>query len=309
MTILILLCALLAAAYIPYRIVFYSPQKGQNDIHNLPRGEQYEIKRERMTAMIDEMAALPYEQVFIRSRDGLKLAGRYYHQKDGAPLALCFHGYRGTAVRDFCGGSQIALSLGQNVLAVDQRAHGLSEGHTISFGVRERWDCLDWIEYATNRFGRDTPIALYGVSMGAATVLLAAGLDLPSNVRCVVADSPYNAPKDIIQKVCRDMKLPPALLYPFISLGARLYGRFRLSGGDVTAAAARAQVPILLIHGEDDRFVPCEMSEAILRAAPGHIRRYTFPHAAHGISLLEDENRYTELVTDFLQENLPLGTK
>ena len=301
---LLSLCGVIA--YITYRICFHSPHKGQNDIYNIPQGEQYERRRERMVSMITQTAAIPCEIVAMTNRKGMVLKGRYYHQQDGAPVAICFHGYRGTSIRDFSGGCQYALELGHNVLMIDQRAHSLSEGHTIGFGVTERLDCLDWIDYVIERCGKDVEIALHGISMGAATVLLAAGMELPENVRCVVADSPYNHPRDIIRKVCKDMGFPPALVYPFIALGARLFGQLRLNDGNVVAAAANAKIPILIIHGEDDRLVPCHMSEIIQQANPGLIERQTFPNAGHGISYTEDKLRYQRIMREFTKKHIQL---
>ena len=287
---------------IGFRITFLSPDKVQNDIYNIPDGEQYQVQRDVMYAMIAEMDAVPFEWVSIRSHDGLLLSGRYYHTADGAPLSICFHGYRGTAIRDFCGGGQLALELGHNLLLVDQRAHGKSQGRVITFGIRERLDCLAWIRWGLDRLGKETPILLYGISMGGTTVLMAAGEDLPSNVRGIIADSPYSSPQDIIAKVSGDMGLPPALSVPLLRTGTRLAG-FSLT--EITAADAvrNVSVPILIIHGEDDRFVPCSMSGEILRANPA-IRRYTFPEAGHGISYMKNTPRYRQLVKEFICKTL-----
>lgn len=289
----------LLISFICYYIVFFSPQGTQEDHYSLPVGEQYDKYREKMTGYIDDFLSLDCEIVEIVSREGLLLRGRYYHLNDSAPVDICFHGYRGTGVRDFCGGSRIMMKMGHNVLLVDQRAHGESQGHSIGFGITERYDCLSWVDYAICRFGEDREINLIGVSMGAATVLMAAGLDLPENVRHIIADCPYNAPADIIMKVGRDMKLPMSLVYPFIKLGALVFGHFNPESADCVRAVKDAKMPILLIHGEDDRFVPCEMSAVIQKANPRLIHRVTFPDAAHGISYIVDKERYEALVREF----------
>lgn len=283
-----------------YFTAFYSPRRGQNNIYRLPKAAQYTDKKQEMYSLIEEMAKIPFEEVSTVSRDGLRLFARYYHVGDGAPLAICFHGYRAPAVRDFCGGAAFLLSHGQNVLLVDQRAQGKSGGHTMTFGIRERYDCLDWIAYAVDRFGEKTKITLYGISMGAATVLMAAGLPLPANVCGVVADCPYSSAEKIIRKVCRDRHLLPCVIYPFIALGALLFGHFRLSQGDVCTSLAGASVPILVIHGEDDHFVPCEMSAEIGAARPDLVQLETFPGAGHGLSFLTDRARYEAIVLSFL---------
>lgn len=293
--------AFIGISYLTYAVVFKSPHKNQNNIHKLPTSEQYLEKRERMLELVDTLAAVPCERVSIVSSDGLRLSGRYYHTADGAPLDIGFHGYRATAIRDFSGGSKISFELGHNLLLVDQRAHGESEGNNLSFGIRERFDCLDWVNYAVERFGESTKINLYGVSMGAATVLMASGLDLPSNVCRIVADCPYSSPKDIICKVARDYKLPPKLVWPFIAFGAKVFAGLDLT--EITAAEAvkKSKTPIMIIHGEDDRFVPDYMSLQVQEANPQMVSRHTFPDAGHGISFLKDPERYRKLVIEFLK--------
>ena len=295
---------ILLISYVVYRIAFYSPNSRQNDDLNIMDTPQMAVYHDRSVEMIRIFAARPFERVWITSFDGLKLAGRYYHQHDGAPLDICFHGYRGTPCRDFSGGSAIYFNEGHNLLMIEERAHCASEGHTITFGVNERYDCLAWTKYAVERFGPDVRIILNGISMGAATVLMASALDLPANVKGIVADCPFSAPKAIIRKVCTDMKLPPALAWPFLYIGARLFGRFDPNAADAVEAVQHAKVPILLIHGEADLFVPIEMSRQIAAAAPERITLHTFPDAGHGISFLLDKDRYVRLVQEFQKDCL-----
>ena len=286
--------------YLPYRIAFRSPQKGQNDIYRLPPGEQYEPRADEMRGMIRRMAAEPCERVSITSRDGLKLRGRLYLRGGPeAPIDLCFHGWRATGLRDFSGGGLFLLGERHNVLLVDQRAQGDSEGRTMTFGVMERWDCLAWLEYIQNRPELRGPVTLYGVSMGAATVLLTSALPLPGNVRCIIADSPYSSPAAILGKVSRDMGLPEKPALAMMRFGAALFGGFSFDGVNCMEAVKHTRLPILLIHGEEDRFVPLEMSREIAAANPEMIRLVTFPGAGHGLSYLTDTERYRHEVSEF----------
>ena len=297
-----LLAAALLSAWYSYRTAFYSPANRKEDPYTLPEGEQYLKERPRMLSLIRKMDEIPYEAVTISAHDGTKLAARYYHVRDGAPLQIQFHGYRGTALRDFCGGNKLARESGQNTLVVDQRAHGNSGGTAITFGIRERWDCRSWVEYANKRFGADAPILLCGVSMGAATVLMASELDLPDNVIGIIADCPYSSPEAIIRKVCReDMHLPASLTMPFVRLGARLFGHFDLREADAVSAVRQTDIPILLIHGEDDRFVPCDMSREIFDACSGYKVLRTFPGAGHGLSYIVDTHGYEQAVSQFAE--------
>lgn len=307
----ILLFIFLTLTVLAFLRAFYQSPSHREDPYQLPSGEQYQKNRESMLALIRSFDALPYESVTIRSFDGLRLFGRYYHVRDGAPLQIQMHGYRGTALRDFCGGNKIAREAGINTLVVDQRAHGLSCGkkagsRIITMGIRERLDCQAWAQYAARRFSPETPVTLAGVSMGAATVLMASDLELPENVKGIIADCPYSSPRAILRKVIsEDMHLPLWAAWPVLSLGAWLFGGFRLSSPGALDAVQKAKVPILLIHGEDDRFVPCEMSRQIARAgldAGRDIQLETFPNAGHGLSFMEDRERYASVVSSFLEK-------
>ena len=287
-----------------YLICFYQSDKKKKETMALPSGEQYKKADKIMKGLMDELTALPYEEVFITSFDGLRLFGKYYHVKDGAPLQIMFHGYRGSAERDFCGGSKLARERDYNALIIDERAHGKSGGHTICFGVKERYDVLSWVNYAVERFGKDTEILLYGVSMGSATVLMASGLDLPENVKGIIADCPFSSPKDIIMKVTRELHLPPKLMFPFIYLGGLIFGRVKISSCTAADEVRKAKIPMLIFHGEDDRFVPHEMSGEIYKANPELVTRLTFPGAGHGLSFIEDFPRYKKAVEDFWDKAL-----
>ena len=140
--------------------------------------------------------------------------------------------------------------------------------------------------------------------MGAATVLMAAALPLPENVRCIIADSPYSSTVAIIRKVCRDMKLPPAPAMPLVRLSARWFGGFDLCEASAVEAVRHTRYPIILLHGEDDRFVPCGMSRAIADANPA-IELHTFPDAGHGISDIVHTDRYTACVIRFIERCCP----
>lgn len=300
---LILTALILGGSYFAYRMAFHSPAGLRNRIPSTS-SPQYDPYRNRMKEIFEELSRRPFETVTIRSRDGLTLSGRYYHTAEGAPLDICFHGYKSHPFTDFSGGSGLCIEMGHNVLLIDQRAHHASEGKAITFGIQERWDALSWVDYAIDWFGSDVKITLYGISMGGATVLMAAGLPLPEQVKGIIADCPYAKAEDIILDVGRKMHYPPGLIRPFLHLGAFLFGGFRLNETDAVRSVQNTKVPIVIIHGEADSFVPCAMSEPVERANPQMVRRYTFPGADHGISYLVDEQRYRRIVTDFAKEIL-----
>lgn len=291
----------LAAAYAGAKFVLFDPPSQRCSDELLPEGETYHDRESFFLDMIRRTKALYWEDIAVTANDGARLVGHYHHTADNAPIAICFHGYKGTAFRDFSGGARLLAELGHNVLLVDQRGQGKSGGKYMSFGILERKDVLSWTEYVLHRFGSDVPIFLYGISMGAATVVMASGLALPDNVMGIVADCPYSSPKEIIETVSAGMGIPPRAAYNIIRLGGKLYGGFDLSEASAAEAVKHTKVPVLLIHGEADGFVPCEMSRAIYDANPEMVRMETFPGAQHGISFISDSERYKHLVTDFLK--------
>lgn len=294
-----------------FLMVFYVPKKQKKSKRefDIPPGKIYEPYREQMVTWMKETRALPHTEMSIQSFDGLTLRGNYYEYAPGAPIELMFHGYRGTAERDLCGGVQRCFSLGRSVLLVDQRASGNSEGHIISFGVNESRDCLVWVEHLVARFGPDVKIILTGISMGAATVMAAAGQPLPPNVIGVLADCGYTSPRAIIKKVIRQLKLPADLLYPFVRLSARLFGGFDLEERSPIEAMPHCRIPIIFVHGEDDDYVPCEMSHSNFTACAAPKALFTVPGAGHGLAYLMDREGYMQTLTAFsLRYDLPVAT-
>ena len=291
----------LLISYICFRIAFYVPKKeviGPDD-YPIPEGEIYEVHREQMVVWMKQMRSLPSRTCQIVSHDGLKLQGKYYEMNPGAPLELMFHGYRGNAERDLCGGVQRAFDVGHNVLIVDQRTAGHSEGKVISFGVNESKDCLRWIDYAVQTFGSEQKIILTGISMGASTVLMAAGQELPEQVIGVLADCGYTTAEEIMKEVIKKMKLPPELAYPFVKLGAKLFGHFDLEAANATAAMKCCKVPVIFAHGDADDFVPCWMSQKNFDACPTFKKLVIIPGAGHGLCYPVDPVGYVAQLKEF----------
>ena len=296
---LVLLAALIA--YICFRMAFYVPRRSSPPEEEipLPQGKIYEPFWDTMTSWTKETRALPHEDVSITSFDGLTLRGRYYQFAPGSPIELMFHGYRSSSERDLCGGVQRCFKLGRSALIVDQRASGCSGGNVITFGIHERRDCHSWIHFMIEKCGPDVKIILTGISMGAATVLMAANEPLPQNVAGILADCGYSTAKDIIKAVIRQLKLPADLAYPFVKLGAKLYGHFDLEETTPEEAMKHCSVPVIFFHGEADDFVPCHMSRANYDACTSPKKLCTVPNASHGLSYLVDPEGYLSALREF----------
>ena len=150
------------------------------------------------------LAAKPNETVEIVAHDGETLVGHWISCENPERIIIAVHGWRASWTQTFGLVSEAWEQNHCNVLYVEQRGTNNSGGDTISFGLIERFDCLDWIRWVNARFGTDLPIYLCGVSMGAATVLMAAGLDLPSNVHGIIADCGFTSPHAIWKHVANN---------------------------------------------------------------------------------------------------------
>ena len=292
---------LLLAMLICFFLTFFALRKKPDEADvPVPMGKIYQPYREKMHGWILETRQMPREAVSITSIDGLTLRGFYYEYAPDAPIELLVPGYRGDAERDLCGGVQRCFKLGHSALIVDQRACGRSDGHVITFGVRESRDCLDWVQFMLQHFGPDVKIILTGVSMGASTVLMAAGNPLPENVIGVLADSGFTGGRQIIQKVLRQLHLPAKLFYPLIRWGAKCFGGFDPDDSSAIDAMARSTVPIIFFHGESDDFVPCEMSRENFDAcASARKKLYTIPGAGHVLCYPVAPELYLKNLRDF----------
>lgn len=300
--IIVLSLALLffAVCYVCFRLTFYMPKKQK--IHkedDMPPGKIYEPYYEQMRKWNKEARTFKKEDVCVTACDGLTLQATYYELFENAPIEIMFHGYRGSAERDLCGGLQRCLKLKRNVLAVDQRGHGRSDGNVISFGVKERFDVKTWAEYAYERFGDNVKLIITGISMGASTVLMASSLSLPKTVVGIVADCGFNNTKEIIKSVITKMHLPANVFYPFVKLGAIIFGGFNPEQTSAEQEVKNSKLPILFIHGDSDDFVPCYMSQKNYRACTSVKGLEIFEGAGHGMSYLVDSDRYVKILKDF----------
>ena len=303
--VLFLTFAVLLTAYICFYRVFYSPKRKLPgpDEYDIPDGEIYEVFREDMVNWTKMIRSMPHEDLEIKSQDGLTLRGKYYEHHKGAMIEILFHGYGGYSERDLSGGVERCFALGRSAILVDQRGAGRSDGHVVTFGINERRDCVAWAKFVAEKFGADTKIVITGVSMGAATVMMAAGEeDLPENVVCVLADCGYSTAREIIKKVIREMKLPAELLYPFVKLGGRIFGGFDLEETTPLEAVKKCKIPVIFIHGDTDDFVPCEMSRRLYEACASQKSFKVIKGAGHGLAFPVDKEGYVSALADFQRE-------
>ena len=297
--ILFLLLVFFIVLFILYRFVFYSPRKGQINDFNLEDSKQYKGFEDRIKNLITNLKKEPYKDVYIDSFDGYKLRARRYDNSSSNRVAILCHGYRGTAYRDFCGGAREVLDKKMNLLLIDHRGHGLSKGHSITFGVRETKDVLKWIEYAKKEFGEDKQIVLVGISMGGFTVLNCA--DKVNDNTIIIADCPYTSPRQILENSIKSIHLPIKFFYALTNLSSILFAHTNLNKVDAYESIKNTQCKILIIHGDKDSVVPFECSKKLAETYPHKIRYELFPAADHGMSYVVDTDRYKKIISEFLK--------
>lgn len=302
--ILVIILLIFSLSYLCFKITFYSNRKKKKEDFELPPGKLYLQYKDQIIGAIKEARKIPHKDFYIESYDGLKLHARYYECQKGAPMEILFHGYRGDAERDLSKGIERCFKLNRNALIVDQRGIGESEGNVITFGIKERKDCLTWINFAIKEFGNNVEIIITGISMGAATVMMASSMDLPKNVIGTLADCGYSSPKDIIKKVIKQIHLPTFIFYPLIKLGAKLFGKFNLEEYSPYESVQKSKVPIIFIHGSIDNFVPCYMSEKLYKVCNTRKELVIIPEAGHGLAYLVEPEMYLTALENFFKQEV-----
>lgn len=241
-------------------------------------------------------------EVTVKSSDGLTLHGYFLKGDDPSRTIMCVHGYHGSPAHDFGLATKDLLKHG-NLLMIDQRAHGKSEGKYITFGVRECHDCKMWAQWLCEQMGAQHPVYLDGVSMGGTTVLMASGLELPENVKGIIADCSFTSPHEIICSIAqRVFKSEPKLLIASVDLYCRLFAGFSLRESSTTEAMLKNRLPVLFAHGTGDTLVPHRMTQAAYDACSATKYLVMAKDAEHGLSYVIDNARYSKAISNLFAE-------
>lgn len=261
-------------------------------------------------ADVDYINSLNLPFIETRSRDNLLLKAYLWQAQDEAKgTALLMHGFHSSPLREFSYIAQIYHKLGYNVVMPFQRGHGMSEGDFVTFGIKEKDDVHCWLESINSLFGNDKPVFIEGISMGSATVTMAAGEKFPFNVRGVVADCGFTQPYEIVRWTMLNKKhIWPgvaSILLKSAEWYCRHLGDFSLSDYSTLSALNKASVPFLFITGTDDHTVPYEMtmSNFLLykQRFPDRTRLVLFEDAPHAVSYMFDSEKYEKEITRFVR--------
>ena len=252
---------------------------------------------------IDWVAAQKFERLTLTSRDGLELSGYYLPaSKPTEKLVILTHGYLGNAKQMGLFGQHYHSDLDYNIFMPDARGHGKSEGNYYGFGWPDRLDLIDWTHLLVKKLGPDTKVAYHGLSMGAASVLMASGEEeLPSQVEAIIADSPYESVYQLFAyQMNRMFHLPAFPLLDSTSVLTKIRAGYSFREASALKAVEKTDVPILYIHGESDTFVPTKMAKNLYQHTSSDAELLLVPNANHGESIALDEDKYKMTIDHFL---------
>lgn len=239
-------------------------------------------------------------RVELTARDGTRLVGHWYENPYARRVLVAMHGWRSRWDQDFGLIAPFLHEKGCSVLYAEQRGQNDSGGSHMTFGLLERYDCLEWVRWVQEHTMPGLPVYLAGVSMGATTVLLAAGQELPACVKGVIADCGFTSPHAIWKHVAeRNLHLNYALHQSWVDWLCRRRLQMELGSASTVDALRACRVPVLFIHGSDDSFVPVEMTYENYKACAGPKELLIVPGAGHAVSYLTEKERYERALMDF----------
>lgn len=250
-----------------------------------------------------ELEKKEHRLVEIESFDGLRLVGHWFPCEGAKRVLVAMHGWRSSWSQDFGMIADFWHKNGCSVLYAEQRGQGESEGDYMGFGLLERYDCLEWAKWANENTDESLPIYLCGLSMGATTVLMTAGFDLPERVHGIMADCAFTSPHAIWKHVVQSNLHIPYGLYS--AAASDLYKKkLQIDSKEYSCPEAlkECKVPVSFVHGTDDRFVPVTHTYENYKACAAEKRLLIVPGADHGLSYFVDRKAYEEAVLNFWKE-------
>lgn len=249
---------------------------------------------------IDDLKSKDISTVEIISYDSTRLTGHWYECENAKRVIVAMHGWRSDWLKDFAPIAKFWHDNGCSVLFAEQRGQGESDGENISFGMTERFDCREWVNWVNKKTNCEYPVYLAGVSMGAATVLMTAGLRLPENVRGIIDDCGYTSIEGVWEHITnKNLHMSYAIRkYDMDSLCRKKIG-FGASEINTTDIMKENKIPVLFIHGSADRFVPIEMTYKNYLACSAPKRLLVVPGASHAMSYITDSEAYERALKEF----------
>lgn len=254
---------------------------------------------------VDWLEQIDKNELIIQSHDGLNLHACLIPNKKKSLCVILCHGYSATRNSMAVFARHYHDTYGAQVLIIDARAHGLSDGNVIGFGYHDRNDLHLWIKTVKEELGENIPLVLHGVSMGASTLLYASIDGFDSNVKGIVCDSAFIDLKPIfIRQMKMIYNLPAFPFIYFVELYMKYWVKIPFDQTNILNKKDKLLTPCLIVHGTDDRFVPYDMAIKLNDIYPVYHMFLSVDHAKHALSYSINPELYKQYIQDFLKHIL-----
>lgn len=267
------------------------------------KGGPDEETKKRIEEGVSYMKTFAHDELEIVNEHGDVLKATFFPSKEKSDKFMVLsHGYRNDGLHEFSLFFPFYYEQNVNLLIVDHQAHGKSEGNRITFGQREHVDLLQWMDYLISRYGKNIKIYLHGVSMGATTVLHTIP-NIPENVKGVIADCGYANAKEQIVHTMKENHVPFAKTgYRLIHYKLKRRYDADLKEIDAKKVLKKSEVPIKIIHGDKDTFVPLDNAFEIYKSIKSDNKELVIvPGATHAASYLTDKELYERKIKEILE--------
>lgn len=252
----------------------------------------------------DRYEALVKKEIILSSVDGLKLSGAAIElYPDSKRWMIIVHGYTGSRAvsTQFI---DMFTDDGYNVLLIDQRRHGRSEGRYTTYGFYEKYDVQTWVNWLVEQHGKDTEIGLHGQSLGGGTVLEYLSIAAPQ-VKLVIADCPYSDLTDLMKyQITKLNKIPAVPFFRWVNNRIRKKAGFSFEQVSPIRSVRESHLPVLFIHGTNDTYVPTRMSQEMFEAKSEPKKLVLIEDAIHANAYHIAPHKYRQEVQSFLYEHI-----
>lgn len=247
-----------------------------------------------------------FQKVKIKSEDELRLVAHYLPSESISEVTvILLHGYGSTGLDMGTFAKYYNEEWSFNVLMLDCRGYGDSQGLYTGFGWHDRRDIIKWINYLMERNGDKSKIILHGVSMGAAAVLMTSGEELPENVKFIIGDCGYSSVKDILAyQLNKKYKLPAFPILNITSLVCKMKAGYFIGEASAVKQVKKSKTPILFIHGTEDKFVPVYMTKELYEAAECPKELLLVEGAVHAEAYYTDKENYKNKIRSYIERYL-----
>ncbi len=263
-----------------------------------------EEEHEKLEEILQWTEEQVFEDVEIQSKDGLNLKAVFLENENpNGKAVILAHGYKGNNTQ-MPGVTRFYYEQGFDILKPDARGHGKSEGDYIGYGWHDREDYKQWIQFLLNDKKEDR-ILLHGFSMGAATVLMTSGEELPSEVKGIIADSGYTSVHDELSHQLKYLyHLPAFPIMQVTSVVTQVRAGYSLTEASAMEQVKKNKLPIMIIHGDLDELVPTDMAYQLYEVAGGDKELWIVPEAKHTEGYTVEEKEYQTRLMDFFNKTV-----